>query len=290
MSWLIYALICAIFTSAAALVQKKTLIKQHAMEFSASLALINFILSIPLFFFIDFSNVTLQALGLIFVVSFFGSIAFLLIAKSIRHMEISAASPLLVLGPGISALLAFFILGERLTILQSVGILTLIIGSYILELKNHHDLFHPLRVVKQSKYVYFIFLALLIYGFCAVFDRMLLTKFAVEPLTYIAFVHVFIAFHFLVLMTFFHDGIKGIKFGIKNAGPWLFVIAILTISYRLAQMEAVKMAYVGLVLPVKRMSALFTTVIGGGIYHEHNLLRKVVSCMIMIVGVLMLVL
>ena len=72
MSWLIYALICAIFTSAAALVQKKTLIKQHAMEFSASLALINFILSIPLFFFIDFSNVTLQALGLIFVVSFFG--------------------------------------------------------------------------------------------------------------------------------------------------------------------------------------------------------------------------
>ena len=91
-------------------------------------------------------------------------------------------------------------------------------------------------------------------------------------------------------MTLFHDGIKGIKFGIKTAGPWILVVALLTVGYRLAQMHAVKIAYVGLVLPVKRMSALFTTLIGGGIYHEHNLIRKAVSCIVMIVGVLMLVL
>lgn len=289
MSWLIYALICAIFTSAAVLVQKRTLIKQHAMEYSASLAFFNFVLSIPLFFLIDYSKVTLFPLIILFFISIFGAIAFLLIAKSIRHMEISSASPLFVLGPGITALLAFFILGEKLTLLQIFGISILIFGSYILELKNHHDLFHPLRILKQSKYVYFIILALLLYSFCAVFDRMMLSRFGVEPITYIAFAHVFLAFHFLIMMTFFHDGIKGIKSGIKNAGPWLLLIAILTIGYRLAQMQAIKVAYVGLVLPVKRMSALFTTMIGGGLYHEHNLLRKSVSCVIMITGMVFLI-
>jgi len=218
-----------------------------------------------------------------------GAIAFLLVAKSIRHMEISAASPLLVMGPAISAILAFFILGEKLTAIQIGGIMILILGSYILELKDYHDLFHPLRVVKQSKYFYYILLALILYAVCSVGDRMMLSRFGLEPVSYLALAHVFLAFHFLVMITIFHDGIRGITNGIKNAQPWLFLVALLTVGYRFAQISAVKVAYVGLVLPIKRMSAFFTTIIGGGIFHEHNLLRKSIACLIMIAGVVMII-
>ncbi len=290
MAWLAYALICAFFASAAGIVQKKTLIRQHAMEFSASLAVLNLLLSLPLFFFIDFSGISINIIVGIFFLTLFGATGFLLIAKSIRHMEISAASPLLVMGPGISAVLAFFILGEKLTFFQAGGIAVLIMGSYILELEDYHNLLHPIRTIKQSKYFYFILIALLLYSVSAVGDRMMLSTFGIAPITYLAIVHVFLAFHFLVMITLFHDGIRGIRNGIRNAQPWLLLVAVLTVSYRYAQISAVKVAYVGLVLPIKRMSAFFTTIVGGELFHEKNLLRKGFACLVMIAGVVMIVL
>jgi len=289
MSWVIYAFACAFFASAAAIVQKKTLHKQHAMEFSASVALLNLLISLPLFFFIDYSNLQFWPLVIVFFVSILAAIAFLLISKSVRHMEISSASPLLVLGPGITAVLAFLLLGEKLTLLQSTGIAILIFGSYVLELKNHHDLFHPLRVLKQSKYVYFIILALFLYALCGVNDRLILSRFGMEPITYLAFAHVFLAFHFLVMMTIFYGGFKDIKNGIRNAQPWIFIAAIFIVSYRFAQIHAVSIAYVGLVLPIKRMSALITTIVGGELFKEHNLMRKSIACVIMVLGVVLIV-
>jgi uncharacterized membrane protein len=66
------------------------------------------------------------------------------------------------------------------------------------------------------------------------------------------------------------------------------LIALLTTLYRLAQAHATALAAVGLVVAVKRSSALFTTVIGGELFREHDLIRKSVACLIMIVGVYLL--
>ena len=287
--WLTFALLAAFFSAGAVLIQKRTLINEHAMEFSTNLALLNVMLTLPFFFFVDFSQIKFWPLAFIFFASILGSIAFLLVAKGLRHMEISSASPLLVLGPGITATLAFIFLGESLKPLQVGGIGVLILGSYILELKDSHDFLHPIRVFNQSKYVYFIVIALILYGVSSVLDRQILAHFNVEPIAYIAFVHIFIAFHFIVMISIFHDGFKGIQNGFKNVGPWLLLASMLTIGYRFAQAQAVKIAYVGLVVPVKRLSAFFTTIIGGELYHEHNLLRKAIACLIMILGVILIV-
>ena len=64
---------------------------------------------------------------IIYFVSILGAIAFLLVAKSVRHMEISDHSPLMVVSPVITATLAFFFLGESLTPPQVIGIFLLIV-------------------------------------------------------------------------------------------------------------------------------------------------------------------
>lgn len=296
-AWIIFALLAAIITSAASIAQKKTLIKQHAMEFSSVLALFVLLISIPFFFLADFASLSLKAVYLIYAASFFGSIAFLFVAKALRHMAISITSPFLVFGPLFTAIIAAVVLGERLTFLQGAGIIVLIIGSYILESHAHQNILEPFKHILKSKYLRYIFLALLLYAVSSVLDKKILGVSAdgglgVPVLTYIPLVHFFLAINFIVMMFLFHDGFKGVSKGIKHNWKWVFVVAVLTVGYRLSQQYAVSMpgVLISLVIPIKRLSALFSTIIGGELFHEKNILRKSFACVVMIIGAVIMLL
>jgi multidrug transporter EmrE-like cation transporter len=67
-------------------------------------------------------------------------------------------------------------------------------------------------------------------------------------------------------------------------------IAILTVASRLAQSSAVAIApVVGPVIAIKRSGSLFTTLIGGEIFHEKFLLRKAFACGVMLAGIVMVI-
>lgn len=270
--------------------QKKALFNLHAMEFSSSLAITNLVLSLPLFFFVDVSQLSWELVFIMFVVSVLSSTAFLFISKGVRHMEISEASPLFVFAPAITTLIAFILLGERIGVQQLIGIAGLIIGAYILETKSKASLLEPFRVMRKSTYIRFIFFALLLYGFSSVLDRVALTTFAVEPLTYIVVVELFIAIEFFILVNIYYGGIRDIRRSFQKTGWWIALVSVFTILYRWFQMSAVQLAYVGLVVAVKRVATLITTLVGGELFHEHNLLRKTIACIVMIGGVLLVIL
>ena len=283
MEWYIFAGLCAILGGISSIVEKKTLRKQHAMEFSTVLAIFNCIIVLPLILNADFSQMTTKYYLIAFGVSCVGSVAFLLVAKSLRHMDISQASPLLNFGPVFVAILAFFMLGEKITAVQISGILLLILGSYILEIDHgFQSILDPIRKMFTSRHTIYIFVALILYAFSSMGDKIILT--AVSPITYIIVVQFFLAVNFLVMITLFHDGLAGIKRGIQNAGHWILVVAILTTSYRLFQAQAISMAFVSLVIPIKRTSTLISTVIGGELFHEDGILKKAISCIITLLG------
>jgi len=282
MIWYVYALIAAGLVSVAAITQKKILFKTHAMEFSANLALTNLLLSLPLFFFVDWSILS-WALGFnMLIVSILAMTAFLYISKAVRHMEVSAASPLLVISPAITATLAFIFLGEALSLQQIFGILGLIVGAYILETKSHTSLLEPFRVFRTSKYIHYIFFALILYGFSSMLDRFVLTKYAVEPIQYLIMVQLFIAIGFFALITVLHGGVADIRKSFKKTGWWIVLVSLFTIGYRWCQLQAVQIAYVGLVIAIKRLSTLITVIVGGELFHEHQLLRKIIASIVML--------
>lgn len=289
MNWLIFALLTAVFSAIATLLQKKILTKEHAMEMSAVLALINLILVIPIFFFIDYSQLQLLPIILIFFVTILGSIAYFLFCRCVRHMEISEVSPLTVVGPGVTAILAFLILGEALTLQQILGIIILIIGTYILELKDNHDLLSPFKQIKKSKFIHLLFITLIIYGLTSVFDRFILTTYNITPFVYLAFVHLFVSIHFFIMITIFHKGIKDIKNGLKNFGPLILILSIFTLTYRIFQMYAVSLVFVGIVLAIKKASTLFVVALSGKLFHENNLLLKIFASIVLIFGVILII-
>ena len=105
-----------------------------------------------------------------------------------------------------------------------------------------------------------------------------------------AFAHIFLAIHFVAMMSIYHDGIAGIKKGLKNAGWWILLVAVFTVGYRLSQSYAMQNAEAALVSGIKRSAALFATIIGGKLFHEKNLFRKAIACILMIGGVILIIL
>lgn len=215
-----------------------------------------------------------------YIGSVLATIAFLHVAKALRHMEISLASPLLSFEPAVLLILAFVILGERISLLQTTGVLILIACAYVLETPKHLDLRKPFKVFIKSKYIHYIFIALFLYGFSSIIDKFVLNF--ITPLTYILIIHFFISINFFVLITLFHDGVKGMKHGIRSAGKMIFMASLFTVAYRLLQMQAVSMTYVTLVIPIKKLSILFSTIIGGELFHEKRLALRVAVAAVMI--------
>ncbi len=290
MEWYIFAFACAFIASLAAITEKRTLIKEHAMEFSTVLAIFNCLLSIPLLVFADFSIFysSIDLLVLIYCASLLGSVAFLLIAKSMRHMDISIVSPLLNFNPAVVAVLAFVLLGEKLTLIQIMGIVILMAGAYLLESNNGKNNFaKTIKEFTTSKYIHYIIISVFLYGLSSIIDKYSLGF--ITPVTYLATLQFFIAINFIIMIHLFHNGIYGIKNGIMKAGKWIFIVAVFTVSYRLLQLQAVSMVYVSLVIPIKKLGTLFSTIIGGEIFHEKDILKKAIACLVMLLGVYLIV-
>jgi drug/metabolite transporter (DMT)-like permease len=264
--------------------EKRALQKVHTIDFSVSLAVLNFVFSIPFLFLINYLQLSGLVLLLIFVTALLSTIAFFLVAKGIRHMELSTISPLLSLSPGVTSVLAFFVIGEYLKIQSIVGIILLVVGSYILTLEQNKNLFEPFRVFFRTKYLHLVLLSLLFYSLASIFDRVILHQFIIAIPAYMFFVQFFITLLLIPFGDIFGGGARGVVKAFRLGGKDLFFTSLFVITSRFFEMLSIQLAPIGLVSAVKRSSSFFTTVIGGEIFHEHNLKRKIVSSIIIVVG------
>ncbi|MFZ3020160.1 MAG: DMT family transporter [Minisyncoccia bacterium] len=290
MPWYFYAFLTAITISLVSIIEKKVLIKVHSTSFSATLAVLNFVFSLPFIFIIDFSKINKFSLAIILLSAFFASLTFLFIAKAMRKMEISTISPILALNPGVSALAALVFLGERLSLKDTFGIVLMIIGSYVLMLAANHGFKHHIKAFFRNKETVLVLLTLVFYAAGSVIDRFLVAGIKMDPLAYLFFVHMFIAVIFVFEASQWGKGIKGMNEALHIAGAEITVASLLTVAYRYFELVAFQSAFIGLVSSIKRSSSFFTTIIGGEMFHEDKLVMKSIASVLIILGCLSVVL
>ncbi len=287
MVWFLFAFGSAIFAALSALTEKKSLLKVHAMEFSCALAILNFLFSLPLIFLADF-NIPLFILAVMYASSIIATVAFLFIAKAVRHLEVSLVSPLLNLNPAILATLAYFLLNERITHAQITGIFLIMAGAYIVEINwKKHGILEPVKSMFHSKHTLFVVFSAFLYALSSICDKFVLTY--ITPFTYLLVIHFFIAVNFTILISVFYGGFKDISYGYRHAGKWIFMMAFFTLTYRLLQAWAISLTLVSLVVPIKRLSTLFATLAGGKIFHEKGTKKRALACIIMLIGAYLII-
>ena len=289
MTWFAIAFISALLSAFAAITQKKVLFKLGALEFSFLLSIVNLLFSIPFFFFIDYETINTLNLSILFAKSIIGVAAFLCVMLALKNLEISNALPLLALTPGFVAVFAFIILGEALKTLEVIGLVFLIIGTFILESKNLKELVFPIHVFLKSKYHRFIIAALLLFTASSILDKLLLVKLNLSPVSLTAFQHIYFAILFSIIFLIFKRKTEISSVGLKkeNLG-WIALISVLTIGYRYTQIVAVSLASVALVLAIKRTSVFWATVIGGKIFNDKDLLKRSIAVILILVGAILI--
>ena len=283
MNWFIFAFGSAIFLAVSRIFTKKSLMKTHAIENTAIDRMIQLLILCLLFFWIDFS-IELWLLAIIFVISFLVTVGNIYLMKGYRHCDISMVDPMTNLSPAIVLLLAVLFLGEQVSLVQIIGIFLLVVGTYVLEVDHSiSNLKEPFIKLWKSKYTHYILFALLLFGLTAVGEKFVLSY--TKPFTIIFYVHLFIAIISFIFLTIFHDGIKDIKHGLNTAGFIIILGSFFKIISSIFYYFAASLQSISLVIPIKRLSTFFTTLIGGKMFHEEGLPLKVIACLIMILGV-----
>lgn len=290
MTWFSYAVLSAFIGSLSAIIEKRTLSHIHAIDFSIALSFAAAIISFPVLFVTSWGSVPLPAILLAFGVSILASFAFIGVTRGLRHLEISTSSSLFLLGPFVTVLLAYVFLGETLSPLQLFGIVLLAGGIYVLETRHFFRFKEFWKNTTGDRYTRYILFGLLLYGFSSIGDRIILGHYLVDPKFYTALVQLFLAFQFILIAFYYRGGVRAPLQSVRKEWKMLLLVALLTTLYRWMQGEAVALAAVGLVIAVKRSSALFTTIIGGELFKEKEILRKSIACTIMISGVFLLAL
>ncbi len=287
MEWYFFGFMAAIFFSGRIVLQKKTLLKEHALEMSTVLSIFIFVLFFVFIGKVDFS-ISFNIVLLIFFTSILCTFGFWFLAKGIRHMQVSVTSPLLNFSPAFVAILAVFFLGERLSHIQFTGISLLVLGAYFLEVEHpFKNPFKPVIHLFKSKYTQYLFLAMILYSFVSILDKFILGK--TDQFTYLFISQLFVMINFIFLINLFHDGFRGIGHGIKKAGKWIFLLAMIFIAQRLFYMTSVTMVQVSLAYPLYRVGTLFSTIIGGKVFHDGHMAHRIFTCLIMIIGAVLVV-
>ncbi len=292
MPWYAIALGSALTAGLFQIVEKKVLLKEHSLFFLVTSSFLMLLFSLPM---IPAGFVgALSSIMLVYILikCTFAVALFVLCAKTIKHMDISEFGPLMNLSPLVLLVPATLFLGEKLTVMNFMGILLIVGGAYVVELKDGWKT--PLRRAAKDKYVHYIFWSAIFVALAASMDKFILAKSVeIDVNTFFFYNRLFIALLLLGAYFIFRD--KKLKDSLpvtfKRSFWWILIASILFMAtdYVYFSAVAVPIAMVALVIPLKRMSTLIMTVFGGEMFKEDNLVRKTVACLIMIAGAALIV-
>ena len=294
MTWYFLAFTSALLSAFAAILEKKALFKTSALEFSLLVSLAGFIFAIP--FGINLTLDTLYSTGFLVLLlkTVLNALSFYFVMSALKNLDISNSLPLMELSPGLTAIIGAIFLSEIPSKLQVLGLLFLIVGTYLINYKKGNSVSDLFSQLYKSKGHWHICLALFIFAITSILDKVILVKFQILPKDFI-FLH-----HFITLMIFSvfylvskHSNVSTLLSVIsKDKSLWIliFLVGVLSVFYRYTQILAIKEGQVALVLAIKRTSVFFACVIGGKIFKEETLMQRIVATIILIIGSVLIIL
>jgi drug/metabolite transporter (DMT)-like permease len=281
-NWLLLATVSALLSAGAAVAQKRTLFRMHALEFSFLVSATVLALSLFVPFTTDVFALPGRALAVLALKSALGGVAFLLVMTALERNPISNALPLLGLTPAVTAVLAQLVLHESLQRAQWFGLALMLAGTWALEARAPREPAPAAGGRFGSGRHRLMVGALLLFALSSVGDRLLLGGMKVPPNV--------VLFHQHVVYCLMYGGflvVRRVPFaGVLQRGreqwPLLLGIAVLTLGYRFFQLQATRVGPVALVLAVKRTSIVYATFFGGRMFREERLAPRLAGAALIV--------
>jgi len=279
--WYLLALLSALFMTGQELVKKRTLKHKHARSYTTTRVIFVAGLSLFLVPFLQ-PNLQFEIVFITFIVAVLSSIAILYMTRAVRHMDISVVSPLNNIGPAFVLFFALIFLGETPSFAQLGGIMLLIIGTYLLEVRSHHRTFDPVLEFVKSRYMHYLLGTVIFFSLLSIFEKSILTGF-LTPLTYMFLYWCFVMIS-LVFLQWYRMGLQEVKKEASQHFGSYILGAAFTLGAGITFLTSLLYIPVTIAVPLRKTNTLFTTLIGGRMFKEKNSRMKAAACGIMVAG------
>jgi len=288
MTWYLLAFTSALLAGFATILEKRVLFSISALTFSLLVSLTGFIFAIPFGVNLNLDSLYSAGFLVLLIKTLMNALSYYFIMSALKNLDISNSIPLMSLSPGITAILGAIFLNEIPSKFQVVGLLFLIVGTYLINYKRGSSVLDLFYRLYKSKGHWYIGLALCIFAITSILDKIILVKFRVLPEDFI-FLH-----HFLTLIIFFVFCFISKRFKIvtslsvilkdKSLLIAILLVGLLSVFYRYTQILAIQEGQVALVLAIKRTSVFFACVIGGNIFKDETLRQRIMATIVLIIG------
>lgn len=279
--WVVLALLSALLGAFGLLLKKKGLEHEHSLEYLGVFKVFEFLIMLPLVFFIPF-NFPLKTYLLMFLVSIFITVGLLIQNKGFKRLEFTKSIPLLSVKTIVTLFASMIVLDEFLTYKQLFGMGLVLFGLYKIE--SEHSLRETFKSIISSKGTVFTILAMIILGVTIVYEKQLILQ--THIISYLVIMYFFSIINTLIILTIMYDGYHGIINGIKKEGKIIFGSAFFSAISNLLFVAALTVAYVALLEVVKKSSSIIAMVIGGKYFSEKEYLSRIGWTVFIIIGLL----
>ncbi|MGK7877076.1 MAG: EamA family transporter [Xenococcaceae cyanobacterium] len=284
MAWLIFATLTAIFESLKDIASKRSLNNVDEYLVSWSLIVFTLPLLLPMLFLINIPPIGQQFWFALVLGGSLNVIAFTMYIKAINLSDLSLTVPLITFTPLFLLITSPIIVQEYPTIFDALGIMMIVVGSYILNFKEKNKGYlAPFQALLKQKGPKLMLGVALIWSITSNVDKLGVQN--SSPTFWAIANYSFIALAMLPIMLYKSRGkFKQIPENLKYLVP----IGLFHGSAVLFQMRAIDMTLVARVISIKRMSALITVFLGYLIFKEKGIKERASGAGMMILGVLLI--
>lgn len=281
MIWFIFASLTAVFESLKDVTSKRGL--KNIDEYVITWALVFFTLPllVPLLFFIPIPQLGGGFVWALLVGGSLNILSFTLYIRALKLSDLSLAVPLVTFTPLFLLFTAPLIVGENPTVFDGLGIVLIVVGSYILNLREQAEGFlAPLRSLFYEPGSRLMLFVAFLWSVTSTVDKVGVQN--SSPTFWAVTNYSFIAVGILPILWYrSRQNLNQIFVHLKALVP----IGLFHGAAVLFQMQAISLTLVAQVIAVKRMSALLSVFFGHLIFQEPGITQRATGAAVMIAGV-----
>lgn len=286
MPWLVFSLLNSLFDSVSSALNKRGAQKINVLSAAWAQRFFALFVLIPLALFSgSFQSVNINFWEALIATSSLNVISSILFVKAIKDSPLSLTLPITTLTPVFLLITSPLILGEFPKPLGIAGILSVVIGSYILNLsKRIHGPFEPILAIFKDEGPRLMLIVAIIWSITSNIDKVVIRN-SNPVLTALAN-----SSGVLILLTLV---LLARKISIKNILKNSKILAPIGLAGGISlafQMTAISMTLVANVISVKRTNALFGAFWGKIFFKEENFKERFAGTVIMVIGVILIAL
>ncbi|MDD5223960.1 MAG: DMT family transporter [bacterium] len=286
MLWLIYSLICALSLAILDALCKDLLQKENALLVS----LIRWGYALP-FLFLFFLFIKIPPLDRTFwltvaILAPLEITAVILYMRGIQISPLSLSIPFFALTPVFMIGVAYVLLGEVPDRSGVAGILLVAAGAYIISLDSlEKGWLEPFRAIARERGVVLIIVVAVIYSVTSVLGKIAVLHSSPE----------FFGVFYIPLLTLVLLPVSAAREGqgvlrLFNNFPRFVLIGIFSALMIITHFLAVRLVDVAYMISVKRLSLIFSVILGRVFFHEEYFTQRLAGSLVMLLGVVLIIL